>query len=386
MGTLEIDARSGLPQKVADAISRYRHTHRKRLRKLAKLSDAHADIITTCPVAAIALITEHGTVAMRAAAVDRLKSGAPLKSVLDALKLPHWLRKLPPRVFAVSLASEWFSPEGNMKLAGLVPADEDGATGWFRYVVKANQVGGERFALWLAAQNVRWAEARLDKARELRALAAFAWYSLNRDLPAGLLIERPWHPKIGFIKALDAAYVWLDAIADQVLLTDGAVTDTWLAGGRVNGYRFVPLLSAAELKDEAKAMDHCVDQYGECILAERCRIFGIRWGSRHVATLEIQPHHAHPGRPMIVQLRGRGNCEVPEEIWRAVFLWLAKQKAYKLPDEPGGQLAAPCAKAWSRLFRAYWLVYGSDKVLPAEPQPDTLGMLRLALNDLRVLG
>ena len=332
MGTLNIDAHTGLPVPVADAIKRYRRSYRKRLRRFARLSAAHSDVIQTCPVVAFALVTDYGTVEMRAAAVEALKRGAPVKTVLAALDLPAWLRKLPSQALTVSLAQIWWSEQANVKLAGMIPTDVAAASGWFRYVVKANQVGGEQFSVWLSGQNVRWAEARLYKARDLRTLAAFAWFSLHRELPAGLLIERPWHPKIGFVKAIDAADQWLDTITSQVLLDREEKCDAWLTGGRINGYRFVSLLTQAELDEEAKALNHCVDTYAEPIADGTCRLFGIRQGRRHVATLEIRPHPTHVGRPMVVQLRGRENEEVTDAIWKAVFQWLAKQKEFRLPD------------------------------------------------------
>ena len=295
MGTLDIDAHTGLPVPVADAIKRYRRSYRKRLRRFARLSAAHSDVIQTCPVVAFALVTDYGTVEMRAAAVEALKGGAPVKTVLAALDLPAWLRKLPSQALTVSLAKSWWSEQANVKLAGMIPTDVAAASGWFRYVVKANQVGGEQFSVWLSAQNVRWAEARLYKARDLRTLAAFAWFSLHRELPAGLLIERPWHPKIGFVKAIDAADQWLDTITSQVLLDREEKCDAWLTGGRINGYRFVSLLTQAELDEEAKALNHCVDTYAEPIADGTCRLFGIRQGRRHVATLEIRPHPTHVG-------------------------------------------------------------------------------------------
>ncbi|MEE9589439.1 MAG: PcfJ domain-containing protein [Hyphomicrobiaceae bacterium] len=362
-------------------IKRFRRTFRKRLRKLARVSDRLTELVVTYPGAAFAIATAYGTIEQRAAAIRLIKDGQSLRLVTKTLGLPIWFRKLPPEAFTEVFTELPCDERINQRLAGHVPADAEQTALWLKWVLEAYRECDHEFALWIACQDIFSGQA--SYAHQIAPLASFAWFSDRADTAAGALIVNRWTPKMSFVRAVDLAFNWIERIKSEVFLGTDGLSDTWLSGGRAAGYRFVPLTTNAELDKEGAAMNNCARAYADAIAQGRCRLFGVRRGCKHVATLEIQPHCGHPGIPAIVQLLGPSNEEVPDRIWKAAFTWLAKQSRYGLPETYVLHAPVPIASVWRKLWRPYWCACGANFVLPEEPDSDTVPGLEQRLLDLR---
>ncbi len=219
----------------------------------------------------------------------------------------------------------------------------------------------EDFSLWLADQTVYAEDGNPEQLFGM--LAAYAWHSRASQTRAHTLIVVPWRPEIAFDTALCAAKSWLNRMRLVLQLGPGVLTDSWLAGGQVRGYTFVPLLDRMEILAEARAMQNCADQYAERLADDRCRLFSVRREREHVATLEIGPHSREAGMLAITQLKGRHNMAAPLDVWQAAYAWLSSQSALRrlpprippdrrLDDEAWGQLMAPYRR---RTNGAPWL-------------------------------
>lgn len=387
MGSVtEMNEARGLPQPVVDVVRRCRRTYRRRLLAFAGTSSRRADLVVACPAAAIALVDGSTRADARAAAITRLEQGAPLKTVMDQLGLPFWYRRIPPEAILRAPMPSSLSEEGNRTVAGRLPADPVAAGSWLAHIWQAEAWSHERFALWVSGLAVDWSRVRPERAVDLRPLAAFAWFSGQLDLEGGRMVVRTWHDRLGLAKAADNAAAWLRLVHAATQRRAYSRDDTWLRPGRLKGHTFVPLLSSEALDEEGRVLNHCADTYVGTVEQGRARLFSIRRGESRVATLEIQPHPNHPGRPIVVQLRGRDNAEVPDDIWRLVFLWLAKQRSYDLPvqQQQAGPMT-PDEARWERLFRPYLLSVGEDELIAMRPTATTLTRLHACLDRLERL-
>lgn len=359
-------------------IRRFRRLFRRRLRKLVTTHPAYGDLLTAFPAAAIALISDHATLAQRQRAHRMVRQGDPLKLVATALALPLWTRKLPPEAF-VDGVPQWLPLEAEVgrRLSGLVPQDPDKVCGWLNAVADAWHYGGEDFALWIARNPELYAGGR--DASVVQLLAVYAWYSERPALPATKLMERRWTDRMGIRAASQGAVAWLQEVTQDVMLGANGLNDCWLSSGRAAGYRFVALQTLDDLKAEAVAMDNCIGDYANALTRDHCRLFSIRRGSQRVATVEVRPHPHHPRKPTIVQLYGPGNDDAPDRVWAAAFTWLGRQTVYELPDfDPEANKPLPNRQAWMLLWRPYWRDVGDHPLLARSADGETLPMMMWA--------
>lgn len=375
------EPRDGKASDIEEHIKRFRRTYRRRLRKLAVQSEPLADLIVSFPAAAFALVTLHGTTAQRLEAIRLVKTGQPLKRVAAALGVPFWMRKLPPEALAFEFPAKL--PENaqfGARLAGLIPEDPDRQAPWFAAVLQAEAAHSEHFALWVA--NNANALPPVENADAVRLLALYAWYSDQSGTTGGKLIPLRWNDRMGMARAVDRLKDWIDAIRQDVFLGEIGVENTWLNGGRAAGYRFVPLTNLAELRDEGNAMDNCVADYAWQLARNECRIFSMRRGATHVATIEIRVHHSHPRVPMIEQLYGPDNEDAPVRVWAAAYTWLGKQAKYDMPETSDHDELPPPAAAWQRIWRPYWRDQGVNDLIPEAPDRGTLPLIARKLTAL----
>jgi hypothetical protein len=330
---------------------RFANPARREIRRLMRSSSRLADLAAVFPGAIYALATKRGAVEVRDQAIALVEQGAALKSVARTLELPLWLRRLPPEAFQKPFdglpASESFA----RRVANRLPAAPGHSALWLDSVAFGARACHEDFALWLADQAI-FSEA--GKPEQLfGVLAAYAWHSRATQTRGHQLIVVPWRPEIAFDTALCAAKSWLNRMRLVLQLGPGTITDPWLAGGEVRGYSFVPLLDRIEILGEARAMQNCADQYAERLSDDRCRLFSVRRGQEHVATLEIGPHAREAGMLAITQLKGRHNMAAPLDVWQAAYAWLAAQSGLRrLPSRNPPQRTLD-EDAWRQLMAPY---------------------------------
>ncbi|MBU2580097.1 MAG: hypothetical protein KJ622_00060 [Alphaproteobacteria bacterium] len=340
-----------LPASLEAKVTRYSAPVRRELRRLVRLSPRFADLIDTFPAAAYALATRRGSNAIRDDAIRLVIDGASLKAVARKLELPNWLKKLPPEAFDQPLGQLPQTESFARRVASRLPNDPLQAPFWLESVAFASKAGHDEFAIWLAEQRI-YAD-RGDAERTFKVLAAFAWFSRAPHCEAKDLIVVPWRPEIAFDTALCAAKSWLNRLRLIMQLQPHAGLEPWLDGGEALGYSFAPLIDRDALLKEAQAMQNCADQYAERLARERCRLFSVKKGLTHVATLEIGPHSRESGVLSITQLKARHNMPASVEIWQAAHLWMSQQAGLKRmppmipPERPFDE------KTWRRLMAPY---------------------------------
>ena len=342
---------SPVPNEWESHAARFTYPARREARRLLRSSPRLVDLALVFPGAVYALATKRGPLAARRQALALIEEGAPLKNVARALDLPLWLRRLPPEAFERPIEDLPASENFTRRIATRLPGPPAHASFWLQSVAFGAKACSEDFALWLADQPV-FSEPG-DPEQLFGVLAAYAWHSRATQTRAHSLIVVPWRPEIAFDTALCAAKSWLNRMRLVLQLGPGVLNDPWLSGGEIRGYSFVPLLDRMEILAEARAMQNCADQYAERLADDRCRLFSIRRGSEHVATLEIGPHAREAGMLAITQLKGRHNMAAPLDIWQAAYAWMAQQSGLRRlpprvpPERPLDE------EAWSQLMAPY---------------------------------
>ncbi len=223
---------------------------------------------------------------------------------------------------------------------------------WLAWVLQAHALGGETFALWIAAQNIYHDDEVAAEA--LLPLAAYAWYSVNAGETARGLIERPWTAEISFARAVMETRNLLLRIVLDHCRDDRGGSGRWFVPQRVSGLRFMPLRTLSDLVNEGERMNNCVANYAELVAAGACLIYSIRRGNEHVATLEVRSFMGQTDRPIAAQLEGPGNRPATEAVARAVSTWISRQGRY--PVAVAGQLTGVPVDAarWSAVWQPYW--------------------------------
>ncbi len=354
-------------------LKRYHRSYRRRLRKIAKSSVVLGDLIYTFPGLAIVLATEQGKLVKRKEAICLAADGKSLRAVAEAMELPYWLRKVPPEAFQTPLGFLPNSEAFNRRIANVIPADVTACRMWLQWLIAGNRLVGEDFALWLAGQKIYSEHG--PGASIVLPLAAYAWFSQARGVTACGYIQRGWHGKANFVRAVDEARNFvLRLILDHCRDVAGQ-HGRWYATQRVSGYRFVPLTSARDLDNEGDRMNNCVGSYSSMVAKGDCLIYGIRRGNRHVATLEVRPNFSNGGVPVITQLEGPSNGYADEGVVRAADKWLKRQSRFPVIARNAKARVAVDPERWVRLWEPFWIAIGQQRAradAPVAPQVATM--------------
>ncbi|MBU2582985.1 MAG: PcfJ domain-containing protein [Alphaproteobacteria bacterium] len=352
---------------IAHQIARFERSARRRLRKLAGLSPRLGDLILSFPGAAFAIATNSFDPDRTGEAVRRARDGLSLRDVAQPLGLPMWLKRVPPEAFAGRLSS---LPDGEKfarQIAGRIPQNPAYASCWLNWVSFAGTAGDEDFALWIAAQKPPFVRAVPINQVPLRPLALFAWFSIHGQGPARELIEKPWQPSMRFETATEATRRWLDSIASRFRpQRPRRGPGRYSRQRKAAGLRMVPLRNGSQLRDEGRAMNHCVGTYAHLVASGECLIFSLRTGENRVATMEIRQNRELKAF-YIVQLQGPGNVRVPAEVSNFAGAWVERytaDPATALVTDDEEFMVNPAA--WHQLFEPYAAAKGWTG-LEAEP-------------------
>lgn len=377
---LKVGTRIVLSEELEAIVRRFDPMARRSVRRMLHNSPRFADLAAVFPGALFALATPGLTAPRRRRAAQLVEEGALLKDVAKALDLPLWLRRLPPEAFKSPLrplpGSEMFA----RRIVNQLPATASESAMWLQSIGFATDACNEYFALWLAGQPV-FTDAG-EPERLFTMLATYAWYSGTDGTRAHSLIVVPWRPEMAFDTAVCAAKSWLNRIRLMLQLKPGAVSDTWLVPGEVNGLSFVPLVEQSEILAEAHAMQNCADQYSDRLARDRCRLFSIRRRGVRAATLEIGPHPRETGVLAISQLKARHNMPAPAEIWQAAHAWLATQKEIRRQPPlvvPERQLDGA---VWEALMQPYRAAKRGAPWVPENATLATFAELDASMADL----
>lgn len=349
---------------IEQQIRRFERSARRRLRRLASLSPRLGDLILAFPGAAYAIATDAVEPNRTGEAVRRVKEGYGLREVAQPLGLPMWLKRVPPEAFSGTLAG---LPDGEKfarQISGRIPKSPAAAAGWLDWVSFAGQSAGDEFALWIAGQKPAFAGNIRANAVPLRPLAIYAWFSMQSGGPAHALIEKYWQPSMRYEKATLAMQHWLDQVA-ALFKTERPRRGPGRYSRRHSaGLRMVPLRTGSQLREEGRAMNHCVGTYANLVAAGECLIFSIRKGDDRLATLEIRTPWRRNAYA-IAQVQGPGNSRVSSEVWDFARNWVDRYSADPvgaLGSDEGEFTVKP--EQWSRLWGPYIEEKGSIGLEP----------------------
>lgn len=296
---------------------------RPAIERLACTATSLEDLADSFPALLFALATDYGSAEQREMSIRAVLDGHPLREAANRLGLPFWLRKLPAASLQAPLINPPSDPALVARLVSLIPQTPGCAAAWLDRVLIAHHAGGAALTLWVA-QEYRAAQPSSRSASFLGALA-WAWFSTQgRGLRGESLMGVRWKPTIGARRAGAEAKLWRERLALDVCLGPG-IADTWLQEASSGDLSFVALRTAEDFIAEAQAMDNCLDRYADRLVGRSARVFSVRREGRSIANLEIAPHEAEPGHPVIAQLRGPHNRRAPLDVWQAAYAWLGSQ-------------------------------------------------------------
>ena len=324
---------------------------RAEARHLVRACKRAADLATVFPAALHAICDDRMPPAVRMKARQLVAQGAPLKTVGEALSLPMWMRRLPPEAFHGGIPAIGGSDVFMRRIVGRLPSSRRQARTWLTAVAFGMRAADEDFAIWIADKINDIGTGDAQPLLEL--LAAYAWHSRNCTGAARALILVRWRPEMSLETAICAAKSWFNRVRLVCQLPVGAISDPWLAPGKVDAFEIVALIDSRSLLDEARMMANCADQYAAKLASDQCRLFGLRRGRAHLATIEIAPHPREQNMVAITQLKARGNLPASSEHWQAAYAWLAGQASLWRPMTVIAPSRPLSATMWACLFERY---------------------------------
>lgn len=351
-------------------LRRFDRSFRPCLGKLAERSSRLADLLYVFPGAAVELAAGKRSAGSREHIARLVEKGLPLAAIAQALGLPIWLKRLPPEAFRTTPTGLLRSDDFGRRIVNCLPASPEASALWFGRLTFALSVCDPAFALWLAGQPLpapRSVGPLKDSILPLLPLAAYAWFSSNKETAAHALTPLPWHDKMTFVRAAHQTLAWLDRVGIELVSkkTEGAKADgdAWRRTHVCGGFRFTPLRTLGELREEGERMRNCLATYVRSVDDGLCLIYSLRPTAQPAdsgppaADLEVRLGGA--GKPFIAQLRGAGNVAPPQDVVRAADIWLDSLAEHKAPlkiSEPKKDLASMeiQSEQWEKIWRPYW--------------------------------
>ncbi|MEL6372671.1 MAG: hypothetical protein AAFR04_01730 [Pseudomonadota bacterium] len=297
---------------------------RANAKRLVAADSRLADLAYTFPGALIAIVSDCLASAQRQRALNAVLAGAPLKRVASLLGMAMWMRRLPPEAYA-----RWSPPlptgtDFSRRIAAHLPHNVAFSPVWLSNVRDAAALDEPETAIWIA-RTITPAIEMPASGHPLLPLFMFAWYSRHPDTRLGSMIARPFYSCMKLESVITAAEDWLIDVNLALHLPDDVPADSWMEGGLVEGLRFVPLTTAAELRSEAMAMQNCLKRYAQSVAQRDCLLFSIRRGTRRLAVIKIDQHERETNMATIDDIKGPMNTPAPAYLWRAAHIWLGRE-------------------------------------------------------------
>jgi len=356
-----------------NALRRFPGPGGDRVRKLAATSSRLADLALSFPALLFAISQLNADSPRRQRSAALVDKGSPLAHIARQMGVPLWMRRLPPNAFGAPLPENLpDSARFSRRIVNHIPQRPHQTAVWLDWILRAHQTCDEEFALWLASREL-YASPSME-ADPFLPLSLWAWYSRRPETLAYAYMEKKWHDKIGFRRAVEQAGEWLKRIKLMLYYGHQDIEPGWLPAGRAGGYEFTPLLRAEQLLLASRRMHNCADQFVDALRAGASRLYQVNRLEANgepgvaVATLELRAHPDNYLVPTINQLRARHNRHVDGEIWQAAYLFLGQGQLGDAPPDldMGGELAVN-EVLWRRLWSPYWLLKDADKRLPLQP-------------------
>jgi hypothetical protein len=294
------------------------------------------------------------------------------------------MRRLPPEAFT-ELPPEWEEDEDfGRRIVNFIPNVPDSTGKRLQSVSLAARACDCSFALWIASQKIFTPDS-MQGTPPFSLLAAFAWFSGQTSLAGRGLIASPWHRQMSFPYAVREASAWFERILfDYCRDENDAGSDNWARIRKAGGYRFVPLVSGEDLRDEGDRMANCVATYWKKANSGECLLYSVRRGGHRIATLEITPTFMASRTPIIAQLLGPANAPVDADVRRAANEWLRKQGRYPAARRDPSQTRVH-PERWENIWQPYREARPDFGGEFTEPRPAVLSRLRRQIDELHAL-
>jgi hypothetical protein len=336
--------------KINRQLQRFNRHYRKQIIATAHQHMAFADLAVSFPALLFVIAVQHPQINTAALKQDIIK-GQSLKSLAATAKLPMWIRKLQPEAFSKLIGPLPRHDIYARQIVNHLPRRARHAAFWLNKVTQATAIGDEAFAVWLA----RECDARRQHETALRKMALWAWFSLRPELYGSHFITKPWRPQMKHAAARSAADEWHERLKLHLTIAEAALQPQWLEPKTVDGFDFVPLLSAKEIHEEARIMQNCIYSYGRDIACDYERLWSMRINGQRMATLSVGPNH-ETGLLCITQIKARKNEQVSREVAVAAMRWFNSHDTLSIVlKQVEWNEVLPNRKAWVQLFKPYWL-------------------------------
>jgi hypothetical protein len=377
MSTLHARAGVGLAQprarlpSVPRQIARFCPSVRPAVAALAARDTRVADLAVSFPALLVAIALPRLYVDPRPV-IAGVMAGASLAELAASARVPLWTRKLPPETFTSCLPR---LPDGDMfrrQIANHLPKSARLFPVWLNAVAMGAEAGTEAFAVWVARENVR--DPRCVDLHALRLLGLWSWYSAADRAGKHPRVRTPFVPSMKYHAASSAAYEWQQDIELHLNLGHSTIDALWHRPGEVRGYTFVPIRSAAEIAEEAAAMDNCLRSYGANVAHDWFRLWSVRRDGVRVATMSVRRHRSIV---RVEDITGLRNADIGQELWNIAQEWASTHAEPMTDAKIKGWNETPFTQsAWTDMWKPYWLAKRRIPAwLPLVASRDALGNL-----------
>ncbi|MCI4664051.1 MAG: hypothetical protein MRY74_04950 [Neomegalonema sp.] len=345
-------------------------------RELAALGRSHpnlADLLTSFPAAAIAIVQQRGWPQDRGEAIWRARRGGSLLSIAEALDLPYFSRKLPPEGLGEGISDQLgfdnLSPKFYRRLAQQVPRSFPMIKQWVAAVNACAELGDEDYALWyLGNQDRPWRKRRPMP----RLLPAFHFFSNNPHYPAADCIINRCADNTAYSRARYSCTMWFLNLLFTKLIDSGRQHPIIRETSFYDSFRITPLFSAKDLHREAGKMKNCVSSYWQEALCFRSLIFHYADETQEHATFELKIEK-HGRRCRLNEARGPANSEVSGRAKANIDNFVRFQLEPELENIYPTLLHIDLV-AWETLFSPFAESFPANS-LPAAPTPEDVRQL-----------
>ena len=341
-------ASTWLDSRIEKQLLRFPGRHRIAVLALAQRDARLADLALSFPALLFALaVPRHGFEPDMV--IKQVQAGASIKNMGRLTGLPWWSRRLRPEAFQDKLERLPDGEPAARQIVNHLPRSTKLAPKWLAAVSSITKWGTPDAAIWIAREMLRSSKA--VNVKRLHLISLYAWYSGRPDTLGASLIRNCWRPSMSFATALRHAGDWLESLALYAQLGDQAIDDVWLSRASVDGFEFVPLCTADEIRAEALAMQNCVRTLGDGISCNCYRLWSVRCGGTRVATLSVGYRYCDP-LLQIAELKGPKNQNINRDVWWSACRWLHSHSlAEIMPFAARYGSVPPNRKAWIALWR-----------------------------------
>jgi hypothetical protein len=254
-------------------------------------------------------------------AIALVERGARLRDIAAVMQVPMAMRHIKPG--AAHIAGEIHKPEW---IKSYMPDSLPDMRYWLRAVHYAGNKAGQDFANWTAKHALEipasGAAAFLQNAAD--------WVRASRPgCDAHHFIVRRFSSDMSLRTVTTLSAEWHEAVASRLDGPQHAFPPPWIAAAKFGRLDIVPIDNSADLYREGYFMRHCVGASAQEVMAGNYYVYSIRLDGKRIATAGLRKE----GRPVLDQIRGPCNVEVPGEIKATVQRWLRSIKS-QIADLP----------------------------------------------------